>query len=91
MMKESLPKSVAFGSLRLQGGLLVPLVSYKALAWRGMILLSICHVPGTVSVQAENWYDFRNCYKPPLVPEIPPLVIYSFGLNIVLFNLGVRY
>lgn len=48
-------------------------------------------MPGTVLVQMENWYDFRSSCKPTLVPEIPPLVIDSFGLDIAVSRLGVKY
>lgn len=47
---------------------------------------------GIVSVQVENWYMILGTpVKPLLMPEIPPLVIDSFGLKFVLFSLGVRY
>lgn len=48
-------------------------------------------MPGTVLVQIENWYDFKSSCKPTLVPEIPPLVIDSFGLNTALSCFDARY
>lgn len=46
-------------------------------AWRGTYLLSGYHVQGTVSMQE--------------LLQIPPLVIDSFGLNVALSSLSVRY
>lgn len=69
----------------------VTTVGHIAFVWRGTYLLRVCQVLGTVSVPAENWYDVRNPCKPALGPEIPTLLIDSFGLSIMLFSLGIKY